>query len=358
MGGSSKVMDGSNIKALVGDPRTFAQYVDDKFRTLDKTHNGKLSREELVPVALAIGNALGLPPKGSSKETDHIYDEVLSEFLQGKGDSITKEEFTPILRDMLLGVADGLERDPVVLRTLSGSELESYANSSHFEVNAVGVFTQMEKGNDGKIPSSAVKEALEKISVGQGMPPASDDKIAKDLVEPALQSAGVLKQGNLSQDEFLAAYRKSLLSLASLMKEKPVTVAHTEKCFDGTTISRFLKDESVLHQTLNDTWISLGPFKAADGTLSKSNLRVGLDLLAPFAGLPPVGAVDEMDHVVGESMKLVDAEKGGFVDKDEFSKCMLEVLGGIMLQLEGKSIAISLSVPAASDANPDDCLKL
>ncbi|KAI5084597.1 hypothetical protein GOP47_0000766 [Adiantum capillus-veneris] len=332
MGGSSKVMDGSNIKALVNDPHTFAQYVDDKFHTLDKTHNGKLSREELVPVALAIGNALGLPPKGSSPESDHIYDEVLGEFLQGKGESITKDEFTLILRDMLLGVADGLERDPVVLCTLSGSELETYANSNNFEVDAVGVFTQMEKGSDGKIPSSAIKKALEKVAVGQGMPPASDEKIAKDLLEPALQSAGVHNHGNLGQEEFLAAYRQSLLSVASLMKEKPVTVAHTEKCFDGLSITTFLKDESVLRQTLNETWISLGPFKAADGTLEKSNLRVGLDLLAPFAGLPPVGAVDEMDRVVDESFKLVDAEKGGFVNKDEFSKW--------------------------SDVNPDDCLKL
>lgn len=64
-----------------------------------------------------------------------------------------------------------------------------------------------------------------------------------------------------------------------------------------------------------------------------------------------------MDRVVDESFKLVDTEKGGMVGKDEFCKCMLEVLGGIMLQLQGKPISVSMSAPA-NDFNPDDCLRL
>eukprot|EP00250_Pteridium_aquilinum_P003232 c13548_g1_i1 orf=233-1315(-) len=357
--GKCKVMDGSSIKALVEDDNTFAHYAEDKFCTLDKNHHGKLSKEELLPVALAIGSALGLPPKGFSPETDHTYDEVLGEFLHGgKHESVTKEEFTPILRDMLLGVADGLEREPVVLHTLTGSELESYANSSTSEVDAIGVFSELEKGSDKKIHGIDLQHALEKISVQQGMPPAADVKITKDIVEPALQSAGVDIMKDLSQEEFLAAYRRSLLSIASQMKEKPVTVAHTEKCFDGSSIATFLKDRSVLQQTLDDTWVSLNPFKAKGGVLPKNNLHVGLDLLAPFAGLPPIGAVDEMDHVIDESFNLLTVEEGGAVDKDEYCKCMLEVLGGIMLQLEGKHISVSMSVPATSDSIPDNCLKL
>lgn len=102
--------------------------------------------------------------------------QVLGEFLKGKRESVTKEEFASILRDMLLGVADGLERDPVVLRTLSGSELESYAKSNNFVVDAVGVFSELEKGSDGKVHGSAIKQALGRLSVHQGMPP-SDPKV-------------------------------------------------------------------------------------------------------------------------------------------------------------------------------------
>lgn len=50
----------------------------------------------------------------------------------------------------------------------------------------------------------------------------------------------------------------------------------------------------IILQTLDDTWVSLRSFKAGDGALPKSNLHVGLDLVAPFAGLPPVGAVEEV----------------------------------------------------------------
>lgn len=353
----SRVMDGSSIKALVEDQRAFAQYVEEKFQALDKTHDGKLSKEELQPVVLAIGSALGLPPPGTSRESDHIYDEVLGEFLQGKHQCVTKEEFTPILRDMLLGVADGLEREPVVLHTLNGTQLESYAWSSNFEVDAVGVFSQLDKGSNGKLQGNALKQALTKVSVRQGMPPASDPGITRSIVEPALQSVRVDMKKDLSQEEFLAAHRNCLIAIASQLKEKPVTVAHTEKCFDGSTISTFLKNRSTLQQVLDDTWVSLGPYKGGDGTLPKRNLRLGLDLISPFAGLPPIGAVDEMDHVVDESFKLVDGDEGGMVGKDEFCKCMLQVLGGIMLQLEGKPVTVSTSVPA-SDSNPEDCLKL
>jgi hypothetical protein len=32
------------------------------------------------------------------------------------------------------------------------------------------------------------------------------------------------------------------------------------------------------------------------GTVPKQYLRLGLDILAPYAGLPPVGAVEEVFH--------------------------------------------------------------
>ena len=50
-----------------------------------------------------------------------------------------------------------------------------------------------------------------------------------------------------------------------------------------------------------------------------------------------------MDTVVNEAFKMIDDDSMGKVDKPRFDKCMLEVLGGIMLQLGGKPIGIKSS---------------
>lgn len=51
---------------------------------------------------------------------------------------------------------------------------------------------------------------------------------------------------NLSQTEFLEAYKKVALAVATYLRQKPMTVAHTEKVFDGTSISNLLKDKHAL----------------------------------------------------------------------------------------------------------------
>jgi hypothetical protein len=154
-----------------------------------------------------------------------------------------------------------------------------------------------------------------------------------------MQEAGVNPEQNLGQFEFLDAYKKVALAVAKYMREKPMSVAHTEKVFDGTSISNLLKDKHALDlvccflvipsrslgmeffgkcgsetspvswhveipnyaflllvwgflQALDLAW-EIMP-KTGNGSAPKSYLRVGLDTLAPYAGLPPVGAVPEV----------------------------------------------------------------
>ena len=61
----------------------------------------------------------------------------------------------------------------------------------------------------------------------------------------------------------------------------------------------------------------------------------------------------QMDNVVNESFKLIDNDATGRVDREGFNKCMLEVLGGIMLQLGGKHIGVRSSavVPPAREGS-------
>lgn len=86
-------------------------------------------------------------------------------------------------------------------------------------------------------------------------------------------------------------------------------------------------------------WKSLP--KDPRGTLPREYLRVGLDMIGPAAGLPPLGSVEQMDRVVAEIFKMVEADEGGVLKQNEFNKLVLEILGSLMLQLEGNPILVS-----------------
>lgn len=49
----------------------------------------------------------------------------------------------------------------------------------------------------------------------------------------------------------------------------------------------------------------------------------------------------QMDKVVGDVFKMVNADDGKMVRDDEFKKLLTEILGSIMLQLEGNPISVS-----------------
>lgn len=48
-----------------------------------------------------------------------------------------------------------------------------------------------------------------------------------------------------------------------------------------------------------------------------------------------------MDKVIGEVFKMVSADDAKLVKEDEFKKVLTEILGSLMLQLEGSPISVS-----------------
>lgn len=48
-----------------------------------------------------------------------------------------------------------------------------------------------------------------------------------------------------------------------------------------------------------------------------------------------------MDKIIADAFKMLDADDGKIVKEEEFKKIMAEVLGSIMLQLEGNPISVS-----------------
>ncbi|KAF9620817.1 hypothetical protein IFM89_014754 [Coptis chinensis] len=334
---NQEVLDGSEIVELIGNKEMFSSFADHKFEELDRDRDGKLSMKELKPAVADIGAALGLPAQGTSADSDHIYSEVLNEFTHGKEDKVNKTEFKEVLSDILLGVAAGLKRDPIVILRMDGEDLTDFINSPSFEMEMVSTYSQLDLA-EGSL-TDYITKALEKLRVVQGMPPSSDPWVRSNVVEPALQRLMHGHEKPVAQEVFLEECKKVAESIAQHLKEQPVIVAHTENTFDGSGIKRLLTNKYELDKSL-DAAMEVLP-KDPHDKLSKEYLRVAIDTVAPTAGLPPFGAVDQMDTVVNEVFKMVNADDGKLVDEDEFKKLMLEILGSLMLQLQGNSISVS-----------------
>ncbi|KAH9696760.1 calcium-binding EF-hand family protein [Citrus sinensis] len=240
-----QVLDGSNIMKLVGNEEVFSSFVDHKFEELDRDRDGQLSVKELQPVVADIGAALGLPAQGSSPDSDHIYSEVLNEFTHGKQEKVCKIEFREVLSDILLGMAAGLKRDPIVVLRMDGEDLEEFINGPGYEPDMASIFSQIESP-DGSMWDFIIK-ALDKLTVEQGMPPSSDSWVID-----------------------LSHLKCRLLQILGIIMEK-LTELHLKIQTRTAALEIVPKDRN--------------------GKLSKDYLRVALDGVAASALLPRIGAV-------------------------------------------------------------------
>ncbi|KAG9154640.1 hypothetical protein Leryth_023052 [Lithospermum erythrorhizon] len=343
-----KVVDGSNIIKLVENEEVFGKFVHDKFKDLDINCDGKLSVKELEPAIDDIGAVLGLRPQGSSPLSDHIYSEVLNEFTHGTQQEVSKTKFKEVFSDFMVGVADGLKRNPVVILRIDGADLLTFIKSPSFEPEMLSIFSEIDHP-DGSLREFLTK-ALGKLRVEQGMPPTSDIWVMSNVIEPAIQSCGGVPHQPVSQEVFLAEFKRVAERLARHLREEPVIVAHSESTYDGSGIKRLLSNKFEFDKTMESV-ISGFP-KDRNGRISMAYYRVALDTIGPSASLPPVGAVDQIDRITTDALKMLDADKDKMVEKDEFKKVVAEILGSIMLQLEGNPISVSTnSVVHESDSS-------
>ncbi|OEL20826.1 hypothetical protein BAE44_0018155 [Dichanthelium oligosanthes] len=331
--GVVQVLDGSEIQALVENEEAFAKFVDDRFRKLDADGDGRLSVKELQPAVADIGAAIGLPARGSSRQADHIYAEVLNEFTHGKQDSVSKSDFQRVLSDILLGMAAGLKRDPIVILRINGEDLNEFVDSPRYEPEAVAIFSQVDSGNNTSLRQFLLA-ALRQLTVDHGMPPASDSWVVENIVEPAMQelSSDQVDQP-VSQEGFFQEFKKFLGIITRRLQQHPVIVAHTENTFDGSGIRRLLSSKFEFDKNEHGNAAIHLVYTTRTGSLKSSDFEV-IDVYR-FPN------IRQVDAVVNEAFKMAKADDGKAVDEAEFKKLLAEILGAIMLQLNGNPISVS-----------------
>ncbi|EOA16848.1 hypothetical protein CARUB_v10005071mg [Capsella rubella] len=287
-----QVLDGSDIVELVENERVFDKFVEQKFQQLDQDEDGKLSVTELQPAVADIGAALGLPAQGTSPDSDHIYSEVLNEFTHGSQEKVSKTEFKEVLSDILLGMAAGLKRDPIVILRMDGEDLSEFVHGPGYETEIVSIYSELSTCDDASLRDCIVK-ALQSLSVDHGMPP-NDPWVLSNIVEPIVDSCldeEDKREKTASQERFLEAFKRVVEKVAQRLNEQPVIVAHSENTFDGSGVRRLLSNKFEFDKALNVAMETIP--KDRHGKVSKEYLRAVLDTVAPSATLPPIGAVSQ-----------------------------------------------------------------
>lgn len=98
--------------------------------------------------------------------------QVLNEFTNGKQEQVSKTEFKAVLSDILLGMAAGLKRDPIVILRMDGEDLREFINSQSFEPEMISIFSKLDLP-EGSL-SDYITKGLQQLTVEQGMPPSTD----------------------------------------------------------------------------------------------------------------------------------------------------------------------------------------
>ena len=93
---------------------------------------------------------------------------------------MSKPEFQRVLSDILLGMAAGLKRDPIVILRINGEDLNEFVESRRYEPEAMAIFSQVGSANNATL-HQCLLAALGQLTVDHGMPPASDSWVIPRL---------------------------------------------------------------------------------------------------------------------------------------------------------------------------------
>lgn len=98
----------------------------------------------------------------------------MNEFTHGSQEKVSKTEFKEVLSDILLGMAAGLKRDPIVILRMDGEDLSEFIHSPGFEAEIVSVYFSELSSCEEALLRDCIIKALQSLSVDHGMPPSND----------------------------------------------------------------------------------------------------------------------------------------------------------------------------------------
>ena len=93
---------------------------------------------------------------------------------------MSKPEFQRVLSDILLGMAAGLKRDPIVILRINGEDLNEFVESRRYEPEAMAIFSQVGYADNATL-RQCLLAVLGQLTVDHGMPPASDSWVIQRL---------------------------------------------------------------------------------------------------------------------------------------------------------------------------------
>lgn len=237
-------------------------------------------------------------------------------------------------------MSNGLERDALVILRMDGEDLLEFVKGPSYEHDMISIFSQIDMASGSF--SDCTAKILQLLSVDHGMPPLSDSWVMTNIVEPVLQSfANHCEASPITEEMMLEEFKKVAETLAQLLKDQPVIVAHYEQTFDGTGIRRLLSSKFELNKALEVAMKDI--HRDDDGKVSKDHLQAVLGVVGPAAGLPPFGTIHQMDTLVkdaiGSNITIADDRK--MILKDDLKKLVTSILENMMVRLQETPVVVS-----------------
>lgn len=110
------VLDGSTVRAFVGDEAAFRRSVDDRFASLDLNGDGVLSRAELrraFETFRLTETHFGVDVVTPPDQIAALYDSIFEQFDLDRNGTVDLDEFRSEMRKIMLAIADGLGSAPI-----------------------------------------------------------------------------------------------------------------------------------------------------------------------------------------------------------------------------------------------------